>query len=539
MVKTPVSVDAQQPGNFVAQLVESIKALIAEIQGLYALDDIPWIIGYSGGKDSTAVLQLVWTAIAALPPDQRTKPIHVISTDTLVENPVISGWVRKSLDRMKTTSEKANLPFQPHQLNPVLENTFWVNLIGKGYPAPRQKFRWCTERMKIHPANRFIRNIVREHGETILVLGTRKAESSKRASTMAKHAASRLRDRLSPNASLPNSLVYSPIEDWSNDQVWLYLMQWENPWGHSNKELFQIYRGATADNECPLVVDTSTPSCGSSRFGCWVCTLVDRDKSMEAMILNDESKEWMQSLLDFRDELDFRSDEKREQEREHRDFRRITGNVHLFERNVSDGENNSKAREVTNVPGPYLKSWREHLLRRLLTTQQEVRTKAPDEMKDIELISNEELSEIRRIWLDEKHEFDDALPRIYQEVVGEPFQDPRDSSTNPLLGADEWNLLQQICTDINADPMHFELITRLLGTEQDYQLHSRRVGIFDALEKCFASSSRNKEEAIREAKAERQLKKDIEAVRTTEELASVKQTLAGWAAMKFGKRDDG
>lgn len=491
--------------------------LTEEIQALYSLDEIPWIVGYSGGKDSTAVLQLVWNAIAALPAKERHKPIHVISTDTLVENPVISTWVRHSLDRMKASADAQNLPFQPHALHPVLKDTFWVNLIGKGYPAPRQKFRWCTERLKIHPANSFVRNVVREHGETILVLGTRKAESQKRAATMSKHAEKRLRDRLSPNASLPNSLIYSPIEDWDNDEVWLYLMQYQNPWGHSNKELFQIYRGATADNECPLVVDTSTPSCGSSRFGCWVCTLVDRDKSMEAMILNDESKEWMQPLLDFRDELDFRGEEKLEKERENRDFRRISGNVHLFERDI-DGN-----KQLTNVPGPYIKRWRESLLQRLLSVQEEVRQKAPDDMKDIELISQAELREIRRIWLEEKHEFDDSLPRIYEAVTGRPFEEGY-LSKNENLGQEEWEVLQELCDD----PMQFELVAKLLDTERRFATLSRRVGLFEELEKCFESSSRPQQEAIAEAIEERQLKSSAK----TGDIDAVKS----WASLKFGQK---
>ena len=526
----------------VPEFVEELKALTAEIQEPYCQDQVPWIVGYSGGKDSTAVLQLVWNAIAALPPQQRTKPVHIISTDTRVENPIISTWVRQSLDRMAIAAQQKSLPFQPHPLQPDVQDSFWVNLIGRGYAAPRQKFRWCTERLKIQPANRFIRNVVRASGETILVLGTRKAESQKRAATMAKHAEKRVRDRLSPNASLPNSLIYSPIEDWGNDEVWLYLMQWQNPWGHSNKDLFTIYRGATADNECPLVVDTSTPSCGGSRFGCWVCTLVDRDKSMEAMILNDDSKDWMQPLLDFRSELDFRDEAKRLKERENRDFRRMGGNVHLFEREAED----SKQKEVTHVPGPYIKSWREYLLRRLLETQAIVRAKAPADMSRIELISQAELSEIRRIWLEEKHEFDDALPRIYEAATGEPFEDPRAQGDRSLLGLDEWSILEEICDD----PMHFELMTRLLSTERKFQTMSRRVGILDALEKHFDSSSRAREEAIAHAERNWNLKKaaqagDIETVKhlTRESDSDVATTqhpthkpAPSWADLKFGSR---
>ena len=202
-----------------------------------------------------------------------------------------------------------------------------------------------------------------------------------------------------------------------------------------------------------LVVDTSTPSCGSSRFGCWVCTLVDSDKSLNAMIQNDEEKEWLQPLVDFRLELDIWKDHDK------RDFRRLRGNVQLFERNV-DGEISVKP-----IPGPYKKDYREYLLRRLLEAQTEMRQTAPKDMRDITLISNEELSEIRRIWLEEKHEFDDSLPKIYQEVTGESFHDPRVGVKNKILGSDEWEILKEICPD---NPMHLELMSKLIGTEDRY-----------------------------------------------------------------------
>ena len=500
----------------VAELVEdNIRKLTKEIQELYCLDEIPWIVGVSWGKDSSAVLQLIWKAIASLPPEKRTKTIHVITTDTLVENPIVSAWVRKSLEQLKVASLEQGMPLKPHLLKPEIQDTFWVNLIGKGYPAPRNQFRWCTPRLKINPANQFIREMVRANGETILILGTRKAESTKRAATMEKHQAGRVRDRLSPNSSLPNSLIYTPIEDWSNNDVWIYLNQSENPWGQSNKELFTMYRGATADNECPLVIDTSTPSCGDSRFGCWVCTMVSKDKSMEAMIQNDEEKEWMQPLLDIRNELDIQEDHDR------RDFRRIWGNVQLFERNV-DGET-----KVVPIPGPYTKEWREHWIKRVLTAQTKIRKNDP-EMRDITLITPEELSEIRRIWLEEKHEFDDSLPRIYREVTGEVFRDLRPGADTSLLGSDEWTVLEEICND---DSMHLELMAKLLDTERQFRTMARRNGIYDALEKCFESSSRSKEEAIANAHYKRDLKTAVKEA----DVAAIKQLT--WGSLKFQAKD--
>jgi DNA sulfur modification protein DndC len=499
----------------VPELVEEIERLNQEIQELYCLDRIPWVLGVSWGKDSSCILQLIWNAVAQLPLERRTKPIHVITTDTLVENPMVSVWVNRSIEQLKTAAQQQQMPIQAHLLYPELKERFWPNLIGKGYPAPRMRFRWCTERLKINPANRFIRNTVHTCGEVILVLGMRKAESNKRATVMEKHEKGRVRDRLSPRPSLINSLVYTPIEDWRTDEVWMYLMQFKNPWGGNNQDLFSLYRGATADNECPLVVDTSTPSCGDSRFGCWVCTLVSKDRSMEAMIQNDEDKEWLQPLLDIRNELDIHDD------RDKRDFRRIYGRVELFERKADEGT------EVVPIPGPYTKFWREHWLRRVLAAQVQIRQTAPVDMQDITLITEEELGEIRRIWLEEKHEFDDSLPRIYEEVMGKPFKDTR-IQEKKLLGGDEWSILEEICSD---DAMHLELMAKLLDTERQHSTKSRR-GVFENLEKCFDSSSRSKEEAIKHAHE----KRDLKEAASEGNVEKVKQLT--WAQMKFGGETD-
>jgi DNA sulfur modification protein DndC len=440
-------------------LRRTIDTLLERTQRLYLEDDVPWVVGYSGGKDSTATLQLVWLAIERLKPSERRKPVHVISTDTLVENPVVAAWVSRSLEVMNTAAEQRGLPVRAHRLTPDVKDTFWVNLIGKGYPAPRPKFRWCTERLKIKPSNRFIRQVVQENGEAILVLGIRKAESQARARVMARTEARRVRDQLSPNASLPNSLVYSPIEDWINDDVWTFLMQVPNPWGYDNKDLLTMYQGASADGECPLVVDTSTPSCGDSRFGCWTCTLVDKDKSMQAMIQNDEEKEWMLPLLRLRDKLDISDD------RGLRDFRRLNGSIQLFHDRL--------------IPGPYTQPAREQWLRELLDAQRWIRANGPAYVAGIELISLAELEEIRRIWVVEKHEFEDRLPAIYEETLGVPYPG-RDLDAHLPLGSEELRLLEDLC---DGDRIHYEMVRELLDIERRYRAMVRRAGLFDQLER--------------------------------------------------------
>lgn len=447
-----------------------LKGLRERIQDVFLADDIPWVVGYSGGKDSTAVLQLVWEALRELPPEQRNrKVVHVISTDTLVEQPVVAAWVAESLELIRRASEEQVMPFKPHRLTPRVEDSYWVNLIGRGYPAPRPMFRWCTSRLKIEPSNRFIVEVAQQHGQTILVLGTRKAESAARAQTMERYEKQRVRDFLSPNGSLPNSWVFTPVEDWSNDDVWLFLMQNPNPWGRSNKDLLTMYRGATADNECPLVVDTSTPSCGSSRFGCWVCTLVAADKSMEAMIHNDREKEWMTPLLEFRNEIGVLDDHGRIDDRERRDFRRMDGTIKL---NSRDGR---------PIPGPYTKGWREWLLQRLLEVENDVVAAAPVELKDYRLISDAELREIRRIWVEEKHEFDDSLPRIYETVKGEPYPFKEDLNVGPF-GKAEWELLRELSGE---NEVFLELQASLLNVQQKVQGTTVRRAVVDDLERLI------------------------------------------------------
>ena len=442
-----------------------LEHALEEIASLYLGDELPWVVGYSGGKDSTATLQLVWLALQKIGPELAQKPVHVISTDTLVENPVVAGWVASSLEKMNEVASQKGLPITSHRLTPELEDSFWVNLIGRGYPAPRQKFRWCTERLKIRPANKFISSIVDKYGEALVILGTRKAESVARAKSMARHQSDALPARVNPNGSLPNSFVYTPIEDWSNDDVWFFLLESPNPWGHENMDLFTLYKGASADGECPMVVGTGTPSCGDSRFGCWVCTLVEKDKSMQAMVQNDEDKEWMMPLLAIRNEIDFRAMAQEKGDRPLRDFRRMNGKVQLF---------NGRA-----IPGPYKQSFRERLLRRVLETEKIVRESGPDYVGNLSLIQPEELEEIRRIWVVEKHEIEDSLPQIYEKVTGEAYRGNQPVEGMPFNGSD-MGLLKEICGSRGET---YEMLREMISIENKHKTVLRRTGIYKLLQK--------------------------------------------------------
>ena len=283
----------------------------------------------------------------------------------------------------------------------------------------------------------------------ILALGTRRAESAARAASM-DHYSTGAREGLQRHGQLDRSWVYAPIAAWSNDDVWQYLMQVRNPWGIDNKDLLGMYQGATEDGECPLVVDTSSQSCGDSRFGCYVCTMVTEDKSMRSMIANDSEKEWMLPLLQFRNQYLGNLED-----RPVRDFRRMNGSLFVHHDRL--------------VHGPYLQNYRATLLKGLLEAQAAVNKKLPQGLNSLELITMDELQEIRRIWLEDKGEIEDHLPKIYRSAFGVEF--PADTTPLAVLRPDEINALKSVsqAAGVYGD-LHYQLVRDLITT------HSRARG---------------------------------------------------------------
>ncbi len=443
-----------------------------EIREVYTSNQMPWVVGYSGGKDSTTTLQLVWYALADLPVEQRLKPVYVIASDTLVETPVIVDYLDATLRRINETAQAQNMPFEAQKVVPQVTDTFWVNLIGRGYPAPTQRFRWCTERMKIAPANRFILDRAAEFGEVVMVLGGRKTESTSRAQVMTSKHGKITGSRLGRHHILTRAYVYTPIEDFTTDDVWTYLLQVPSPWGSNNRDLAALYRSAQA-GECPLVVDDTTPSCGNSRFGCWTCTVVTRDKSMEAMI--DSGEEWMLPLLEFRDWLAETQDPARKHH--YREHKRRTGQV-----SVKDGK---------LIRGPYRLDFCKEILRRLLDTQNQIRAEGPDERQ--ELINEAELHEIRRIWRTERQDWEDSVPQIYAEMTGQTLDWLQDDIG--AFSAQEYRVLHEICREHTIPT---DLVARLLEQERQMQGMQRRAGIFQRIDEVFREEWRD-ETAVRQA----------------------------------------
>ncbi len=331
--------------------------------------DTPWAVAYSGGKDSTLLLHLVFEAILSLPAEKRCRVVHVIANDTLVESPLLSDHLNKNVASIQKVAHLRDLPIVARITRPTLDQTFFVSLIGKGYMPPTRNFRWCTDKMKIAPTLSELERLSENHNAVVLLLGTRRAESTNRSRNLAKWGASGT--EMNQHGTLRKCKVFTPIVDLSDDEVWAILLQAKNHWMCDHREMITIYRNARG-GDCPTVLSKSDiPSCGttSPRFGCWTCTVVNKDRSLEGLI--DSGYEIFEPLADFRNWLT----EIRENPSLRMPVRR-SGEVKFRE----DG---------SRVYGPFKMATRKRILARLLALQSDVGR---------ELISPAEIHMIKSIW---------------------------------------------------------------------------------------------------------------------------------------------
>ena len=293
---------------------EKVKTIRRELRDEYLQSHgKPWIVGFSGGKDSTLLVHLVLECLLAIPPDERRRQVFIVSNDTLVESPVFQTFVDGLLAHMVDNIPALRVPVEVVKTTPLVEESFWVNLLGRGYPAPNRMFRWCTDRMKIRPTSRFIRDQISRNGEAILLLGVRRSESAARAQNLAKHDET-MDGRLSPHGDFKGCFVFTPIKDLTTEEVWISLLNSKPPWGGTYRDVVTLYKNASG-SECPFVLSNEdAPSCGTSsaRFGCWTCTVIDKDNSLESLISSGHGHleplaKFRKRLKDVSDNPEFRS----------------------------------------------------------------------------------------------------------------------------------------------------------------------------------------------------------------------------------------
>lgn len=363
MPKSPHLVSIGLPSLPVGRLdcVAGISRLnrqtIELIQNEYRRSTHPWYLGFSGGKDSSALLTLAFNALLGF--GNSRSPVTVVYCDTGVDIPMVSALVRRTLRRLKRECLENEVPFRIRIARPRLMDRYFVKVIGRGYPPPTNKFRWCTDRLRIGPVKRAMR--LPTGSRSVVLLGVRRGESVKRDRTIRRHAGSEAY-RLQQSGE-PNIDIFAPIVLYTHEQVWATIQENPIPNSIDAHRLTSLYRDAAG--ECPIIRDPRGTPCGKGRFGCWTCTVIRRDRAMQSMV--QEGHQDLAPLLEWRNWLAVFRDDSRARCRVRRNGQRGLG--------------------------PFTLSARRELLRRLLITQRKV---------PWQLISRQEVVAIRSLWREDE-----------------------------------------------------------------------------------------------------------------------------------------
>lgn len=502
----------------ISKLVETTKN---KIKRIYLQDNIPWIIGYSGGKDSTCATQIIIDTLLELKKEKSklSKKVYIISSDTMVETPMIINTIERTINGINSLAKKNNLPVEASIVRPDYDRGFWANLIGRGYPCPNQTFRWCTDRMKIEPANKFTESVIGEYGEAVMILGVREGESNSRDRVLENHTIEG-KDFMR-HTTQANSYVFAPIRQFTKDDVWNYLLSNKSPWGGDNEELFKLYSDSLSGEECPIMMseeDKKKTTCGNSRFGCWVCTVVSEDKSLTGFIRSGIT--WLKPLLDYRNWLySIRDDEDKRMKR------RANGSIYFCKINklengdlVISAKGNRSKNIIKNLNGEWVDSFgtkwnvfvgdkseeeaRDYIVKNnidltlgenpkiiikkvdeefyqlglgpfTLETRKEMLTKLLMTQANLEhphqLIKQEELVEIQKLWK-ESGDLENSVEKIYKKFYNDDFSISSDDIT--VFSNDDLKILNNICVEKDFDA---KLFMELLNIEKDFAGYSSRV----------------------------------------------------------------
>lgn len=511
-------------------LISEIKSDIEEV---YFMNELPWVIGYSGGKDSTCTTQIILETLIELKQKGKVlnKHIYIISSDTMVENPMIVNTIHNSINNLNKIAEEKKLPLSAHIIHPEFNNTFWSNLIGRGYPCPNQTFRWCTDRMKINPANQFITKIVNEHGEAIMVLGVRDGESNSRDRVLESHTIEG--KKLMRHTTMSNAYVYAPIRKMTIDNIWEYLLNSPSPWGVNNYDLYKLYTESNGEDDYEMIFDEEQKRKqigGNSRFGCWVCTVVSKDKSLSSFIEKGET--WLIPLLEYRNWLySIRDDENRRMRRRHDGsiyFSKVKlvsdnhivipakgnrGKINIFCENGNWYDDNKKewvlfegpnceelakdyiSKNMINLndgsnphilikrindevaqlgPGPFTLETRVEMLTKLFELQKNIGDK-------YELFKMEELLAIRKLWF-KYGVWEDLVSEKYFSVFGNELPGAINDDIK-LFDENDLEILNKICIKKEVNP---SLLIEIFNIEKQYMGYNNRSEVYKTLKKMLS-----------------------------------------------------
>lgn len=334
------NVPTVQDGN-VARLFNRIEQAKGSLNHVLEKGYDHWIITFSGGKDSTS--SIVVSLETALERAGKVKRIDIVYADTLIEIPTIRNFAVSFLRKLKNLSRIGHLPLKFHITKPEIQQRFWVRMLGKGYPPPHQRFRWCTKRLKIDPVEKSLKGFIQPN-RTVIITGVRFGESNgrdKRLSQSCSRGGECGQGIWFTHSNRLKAGYLAPLINWSNCDIWDFLTLYAPEMGYPTTNLEQVYNGH------------------ETRFGCWMCTVVRQDKAMEKTIAQPKWNH-LAPIAEFRNYV----------------WRATRGSE-------------TRERREDGLPGRLKLGVRKNLLNRLEQVQKKV---------GFELISEEEILEIRKLW---------------------------------------------------------------------------------------------------------------------------------------------
>ena len=384
--------------GFTPPILLKHKKVLSELVFLYLYDKEtrPLSIAYSGGKDSSVTLDLTLKALMLIKyiygDSALFKKTYVLFSDTLMElDPVING-ILKSLKEATLFCDKHKLNVKIEKVSPELKNRMWSLVIGKGYilPTPSGK-RWCSQRLKVLPQSEKIKEILSENNQGfIAITGQRQDESKSRKEGLA----IRTIEGSFKRHDYKNCSLFTPIESWTSNDVWDYIYSSSFDWMDKN-ELGKVYAEASGDgDECRSLlmgVEGTSPGCGKSgRFGCYMCSIhVNKDKTLISL---GKHYPYLQKMEKFRNWLVPNAEGDWDWKRD----------IYIHGKHIMKKYDIKNHRIGMQLPGGYSLYHRKQILQKLMDLESDI---LQDRIKalgtDGRLISDEELSYIQEIWIED------------------------------------------------------------------------------------------------------------------------------------------
>lgn len=391
------------------ELMEQIKN---EMRKVYLQDEKPIVCTFSGGKDSSLMLTLLWDMLLELPENMRHKTVHLMSSDTGVEVPVMAEYLERTLIKIERKSAKQNLPIKVHRVKPSMKNNFWVKILGRGtlISTPQTKHRACTHWLKISPTQEKLKELIStapvQLGEdkTVLTLwlGVRVEESARRAASIQNWQLSE-QSLFAKHSDFEEILCFHPLKYVSTDELWFTLLERGTLlYGVTVDELSAQYGEGIL--ECGLKTSSEQGNaCGGAngRLGCWTCGMVNGNDPMLLRYIAEGKPyqgllEWKNLMLAMRNDIRFREVFPRQ------DYNRLFKStdrleqVDLFDTDESTKilnhfETYQRAIYEHYAPGGMTYEGRRILLEHLLFIQ---------ERDGLSLITEEEIQAILDAWMD-------------------------------------------------------------------------------------------------------------------------------------------